>query len=110
MKLKTGTSSIKGTDRADKLAARRERDRARRHAKRTAEVWAMPTDEVPTEEKGSCSILEHMGRGPCYHIAAVVDSLLCGLVGKIVARLEEIASGFWAMSSTGRALGVACVI
>jgi len=43
-------------------------------------------------------------------IAAVVDSLLCGLVGKIVARLEEIASGFWAMSSTGRALGVACVI
>ena len=34
MKLKTGTSSIKGTDRADKLAARRERDRARRQAKR----------------------------------------------------------------------------
>ena len=27
--------------------------------------------------------------GPRYHIAAVVDSLLCGLVGKIVARLEE---------------------
>ena len=27
--------------------------------------------------------------GPCYQIAAVVDGLLCGLVGKIVARLEE---------------------
>lgn len=27
--------------------------------------------------------------GPRYHIAAVVDSLLCGLVGKIVARMEE---------------------
>ena len=51
MKLKTGTSSIKGTDRADKLAARRERDRARRQAKRTAEVWAMPADAVPTEER-----------------------------------------------------------
>ena len=35
-----------------KLAARRERDRERRQAKRTAEVWAMPADEVPTEEKG----------------------------------------------------------
>lgn len=29
-----------------KLAERRERDRARRQAKRTAEVWAMPADEV----------------------------------------------------------------
>ena len=27
--------------------------------------------------------------GPCYQIAAVADGLLCGLVGKIVARLEE---------------------
>lgn len=27
--------------------------------------------------------------GPCYQIAAVVDGLLCGLVGKIVARLGE---------------------
>ena len=27
--------------------------------------------------------------GPCYQIAAVVDGLLCGLLGKIVARLEE---------------------
>ena len=34
------------------LAARRERDRVRRQTKRTAEVWAMPVDEVPTEEKG----------------------------------------------------------
>ena len=110
MKLKTGTSSIKGTDRADKLAARRERDRARRHSKRTAEVWAMPTDEVPTEEKGSCSILEHMGRGPRYHIAAVVDGLLCGRVGKIVARMEKNCKRLWAMSAAGRALGVACVI
>ena len=46
------------------LAARRERDRARRHAKRTAEVWAMPADEVPTEEKAKTSaegerILDH---------------------------------------------------
>ena len=72
---------IKQGDAKATLAARRERDRARRQAKRV--------DEVPTEEKGSCSILEHMGRGPCYHIAAVVDSLLCGLVGKIVVRREE---------------------
>jgi hypothetical protein len=27
--------------------------------------------------------------GPRYHIAVVVDSLLCGLVGKIVARMEK---------------------
>ena len=26
---------------------------------------------------------------PCYQIAAVVDGLLCGLVGKIVARMEK---------------------
>ena len=36
----------------DGKSMRRERDRARRHAKRTAEVWAMPADEVATEEKG----------------------------------------------------------
>ena len=59
MKIKQGNAKTT-------LAARRERDRARRQAKRV--------DGVPTEEKGSCSILEHMGRGPCYHIAAVVDS------------------------------------
>ena len=27
--------------------------------------------------------------GPCYQIAAAVDGLLCGLVGKIVALQEE---------------------
>lgn len=27
--------------------------------------------------------------GPCYRILAVVDGLLCGLVGKIVVWLEE---------------------
>ena len=26
---------------------------------------------------------------PCYQIAAAMDGLLCGLIGKIVARLEE---------------------
>ena len=30
-----------------------------------------------------------LGAGPCYQIAAVAESLLCGLVGKIVVRLEE---------------------
>ena len=53
---------------------------------RTAEVAPIV---VSKGEKGSCSILEHMGCGPCYQIAAVVGSFLCGLVGKIVARLEE---------------------
>ena len=52
MNPKTGKSSNRCTIRKDKLAARRERDRARRQAKRTAEVWAMPADAVPTEEKG----------------------------------------------------------
>ena len=33
--------------------------------------------------------------GPCYQIAAVVDGLLCGLVGKIVARLEENCKRLW---------------
>lgn len=53
---------------------------------RTAEVAPIV---VSKGEKGSCSILEHMGCGSCYHIVAVVASLLCGLVGKIVARQEE---------------------
>ena len=48
-----------------------------------------------------------LGAGPCYQIAAVAESLLCGLVGKIVVRLEENYKRLWAMSSTGRALGVA---
>ena len=75
---------------------------------RTAEVAPIV---VSKGEKGSCSILEHMGCGPCYHIAAVVDGLLCGLVGKIIARLEEEScKRLWLMSSTERALGVACVI
>ena len=45
--------------------------------------------------------------GPCYQIAAVVDGLLCGLVGKSVARLEEDCKRLLAMGSTGLALGVA---
>ena len=71
---------------------------------RTAEVAPIV---VSKGEKGSCSILEHMGCGPCYQIAAVVASLLCGLVGKIVVRQEKNCTWLWAMSSTGRALGVA---
>ena len=59
---------------------------------RTAEVALIV---VSKGEKGSCSILEHMVRGPCYHIVAVVDGLLCGLVGKIVARLEENCKRLW---------------
>ena len=59
---------------------------------RTAEVAPIV---VSKGEKGSCSILEHMGCGPCYQIAAVADSLLCGLVGKIVARLEENCRRLW---------------
>ena len=35
------------------------------------------------------------GAGPCYQIAAVADGLLCGLVGKIVARQEENCKRFW---------------
>ena len=31
---------------------------------------------------------------PFYQIAAVVDGLLCGLVGKIVARMEENSGGY----------------
>ena len=62
---------------------------------------------APQKERSMDASTLSIDAGP---IAAVVDSLLCGLDGKIVARLEEIASGFWAMSSTGRALGVACVI
>ena len=33
--------------------------------------------------------------GPCYQIDAVVDGLLCGLVGKIVARLEGNCKRLW---------------
>lgn len=45
--------------------------------------------------------------GPRYHIAAVVNGLLCGRVGKIVARMEKNCKWLWAMSSAGRTLGVA---
>ena len=38
---------------------------------------------------GDSMMVRESWAGPRYHIAAVVDSLLCGLVGKIVARLEE---------------------
>ena len=37
----------------------------------------------------------NVGAGLCYQIAAVVDGLLCGLVGKIVARLEENCKRLW---------------
>ena len=37
----------------------------------------------------------NVGAGPCYQIAAVADGLLCGLVGKIVARLEENCKWLW---------------
>ena len=33
--------------------------------------------------------------GPCYQIAAVVDGLLCGLIGKIVTRMEENCKRLW---------------
>ena len=44
--------------------------------------------------------------GPCYQIAAVADGLLCGLVGKIVARLEENCKWLWG-DEFDRALGAA---
>lgn len=33
--------------------------------------------------------------GPCHQIAAVVDGLSCGLVGKVVARLEANRKRLW---------------
>lgn len=38
---------------------------------------------------GDSMMVPESWTGPRYHIAVVVDGLLCGLVGKIVARLEE---------------------
>ena len=70
---------------------------------RTAEVAPIV---VSKGEKGSCSILEHMGCGPCYQIAAVADSLLCALVGKIVARQEENCKRL--LSDGGDWVGVGC--
>ena len=70
---------------------------------RTAEVAPIV---VSKGEKGACSILEHMGCGPCYQIAAVADSLLCGLVGKIVARLEENCT--WLLGDEFDRAGAGC--
>lgn len=38
---------------------------------------------------GDSMMVPESWTGPRYQIVAVVDSLLCGLVGKIVARLKE---------------------
>ena len=56
---------------------------------------------------GSCVSQHCLIAGPCHQIAAAVDGLLCGRVGKIVARMEKNCKRLWAASSTGRALGVA---
>ena len=47
--------------------------------------------------------------GPCYQIAAVVDGLLCGLVGKIFVRLEENCKRLWGdgLDRTGVGRGLA---
>lgn len=37
---------------------------------------------------GDSMMVPESWTGPRYHIAVVVDSLLCGLVGKIVARMK----------------------
>ena len=37
----------------------------------------------------SCALVHFPNVESCYQIAAVADGLLCGLVGTIVARLEE---------------------
>ena len=44
--------------------------------------------------------------GSCYQIAAVVDGLLCGLVGKFVARLEENCK--WLLGDKFYRAGVGC--
>ena len=45
--------------------------------------------------------------GPCYQIAAVADGLLCGLVGKTVARLEENCKRLWGDEFDRAGVGVA---
>ena len=47
--------------------------------------------------------------GPCYQIAAVVDGLSCGPVGKVVARLEEDCKRLWGdeFDRTGVGCGLA---
>ena len=54
----------------------------------------------------SCALVHFPNVESCYQIAAVVDGLSCGLVGKIVARLEENRKRFWG-DEFGRA-GVGC--
>ena len=51
-------------------------------------------------------LISSIDAGLCYQIAAVVDGLLCGLVGKIVAWLEENCKRLWG-DEFGRA-GVGC--
>ena len=41
-----------------------------------------------------------------YQIAAVVDGLLCGLIGKIVTRMEENCKRLW--GGGGDRAGVGC--
>ena len=41
---------------------------------------------------GSCVSQHCLIAGPCHQIAAAVDGLLCGRVGKIVARMEMQAA------------------
>ena len=47
----------------------------RRQAKRTAEVWAMPADEVPTEEKGKYNTFFEVVEGYRKAIAANLKKL-----------------------------------
>ena len=43
---------------------------------------------------------------PCYQIAAAMDGLLCGLIGKIVARLEENCT--WLLGDKFDRAGAGC--
>ena len=55
---------------------------------------------------GSCVSQHCLIAGPCYRIIAVVDGLLCGLVGKIVVWLEENCKRLW--GDGGDREGVGC--
>ena len=48
-----------------------------------------------SDSVNSCALVRFSNAGPCYQIAAVAEGLLCGLVGKIVARLEENCKWLW---------------
>ena len=48
----------------------------------------------------------HINAGPFYQIAAVVDGLLCGLIGKIVGRLEENCT--WLLGDKFDRAGAGC--